>query len=188
MLPAAARLAPAVVAGCIVLLGMPQLSQATQLSRECMGVYRTGDEYACLSPDWKDFYGIAEIAPRALPDSAVVLSRKPRNFYSASGLQGQNYPLFPEPDSFFKTARETGARYVLFDGLDGLSQSYLAPVLVGYSNSFCIMFGLGPERATLFGILPRRAPPAQAAPNFESCGVEFWRSAAVRDSLLQGLQ
>lgn len=185
--PAAARLVPAALAGLLVLLGLPQLSSATQLSRECMAVYRAGEKYACLPPQWQDYAGIAEIAPRVLPEGAVVLSRKPRTFYIISGLPGRTYPLTAEPDSFFRGAADARARYVLFDGLDGLSQSYLAPVLVGYSNSFCIMFGLGPERATLFGILPRRAPLAQAAPNFESCGVEFWRSAAVRDSLYGGL-
>lgn len=184
--PAAARLVPAALAGLLVMLGLPQLSSATQLSRECMAVYRTGEKYACLPPQWQDYAAIAEMAPRVLPDGAVVLSRKPRTFYIISGLPGRTYPLTAQPDSFFRGAADARARYVLFDGLDGLSQSYLAPVLVGYSNSFCIMFGLGPERATLFGILPRRAPPAQAAPNFESCGAEFWRSAAVRDSLLQG--
>jgi hypothetical protein len=188
-MPAAARLAPAMLAGFMVLLGIPQLSQARQLSRECMAVYRTGDEYACLPPDWKDFYGVAEIAPRVLPDSAVVLSRKPRNFYSASGLQGQNYPLFPEPDSFFKAARATGARYVLFDRLDGVSQAYLAPVLITRSNNFCILFGLGQDRATVFGIMLEglAVQPQQQNVQFATCGDEFWRSTAARDSLMRGL-
>jgi hypothetical protein len=177
------------VAGAIILVGMPQLSQATQVSRECMRIYRTGDDYACLPESWKDFYGIAELAPRVLPDNAIVLSRKPRNFYSAAGLKGRNYPLFAEPDSFFKTAREAGARYVLFDRLDGVSQAYLVPVLVTRSNRFCILFGLGQERATVFGILPEmvRVQPPQPDVQFATCGDDYWRSAAVRDSLYQGM-
>jgi hypothetical protein len=174
--------------GLLILLGMPQLSQATQLGRECMGVYRMGDEYACLSIDWKEFYAIAEIAPRVLPDSAVVLSRKPRNFYSAARLQGRNYPLFAEPDSFFKAAREAGARYVLFDRLDGVSQRYLVPVLVARSNSFCILFGLGQDRTALFGIVPDgAATPPDRDVQFASCGVDYWRSTGARDSLYLGL-
>ena len=188
-MPAAARLVPALIAGAIILVGMPQLSQAAQASRECMGVYRTGDNYACLPESWKDFYGIAEMAPRVLPDNAVVLSRKPRNFYSAAGLKGRNYPLFAEPDSFFKTAREAGARYVLFDRLDGVSQAYLVPVLVTRSNRFCILFGLGQDRATVFGILPEtmKVKPQQSNVQFATCSDDYWRSAAVRDSLYGGL-
>lgn len=181
--PAAARLVPALLAGLLVLLGLPQLSQATQLSRECMGLYRAGERYACLPPQWQDYAAVAELAPRVLPDGAVVLSRKPRSFYIISGLPGRTYPLSEDPDSFFAAAADARARYVLFDGLDGLSQAYLAPVLVRNSNSFCIMFGLGPERATLFGILPRRAPRVQADASFERCGIEFWRSAEARDQL-----
>ena len=187
----AARLIPAAATAIVILFGLPMLSQATQLGRECMSIYRTGDEYACLSQNWKDFYAVAKLAPRVMPDSSVVLSRKPRNFYSASGLQGQNYPLFAEPDSFFKKARETGARYVLFDLLDGVSQAYLVPVLINRSNSFCILFGLGQDRATVFGILPNAgaAQPQnpQAGVSFKNCGDEFWRSSAVRDSLSRGL-
>ena len=190
-IPVTARLIPAAAAGMLVLIGLPQLSQATQIGRECMSIYRTGDEYACLPQQWKDFYSLAEMAPRLLPDSAVILSRKPRNFYSASGLQGQNYPLFAEPDSFFNTARRMGARYVLFDLLDGVSQAYLAPVLINRSNNFCIMFGLGMDRATMFGIMPNAAPVAaqnpQAGVNFTACADEYWRSPAARDSLAKGL-
>jgi hypothetical protein len=183
--PPAARLVPAALAGLLVLLGLPQLVQATRLSRECMAIYRAGDRYACLPEQWQDYAAIAELAPRVLPDGAAVLSRKPRTFYILSGLPGRTYPLVAVPDSFFRAAADAGARYVLFDRLDGLSQAYLAPVLVRYSNSFCIMFGLGPDRATLFGILPSRAPPATQPAQFAACGPEFWRSSAARDSLLQ---
>jgi len=183
--PPAARLVPAAVAGVLVLMGIPQLSQATQLSSECMALYRAGDRYACWSQPWKDYAAIAEVVPRALPDKSAILSRKPRTFYVISGVPGQVFPLNPAPDSFFKAVRETGARYVLFDGIDALAQAYVAPVLMSRSNSFCIMFGLGQDRATLFGIRPAMAPPP-STPNFELCGPEFWRSAAIRDSVLNG--
>jgi hypothetical protein len=78
---------------------------------------------------------------------------------------------------------------VLFDRLDGVSQAYLAPVLVTRSNSFCILFGLGQDRATMFGILPdgSAAQPQQQNVQFVTCGDEYWRSAAARDSLMRGL-
>ena len=190
--PKAARLVPAVLIAGFVFLNLPVLAQTTQLSRECMSVYQAGDRYACLPPYWKDFFGLAELAPRVLPDSAVVLNRKPRSFYVVSGLQGQTYPLSNDADTFFAAARELGARYVLFDRLDGLSQAYLAPVLVARSNGFCMMFGLGQDRAILFGILPDAgqtvaAVAPQGGVSFKDCGNEYWRSAAARDSLYRGL-
>jgi hypothetical protein len=153
-----------------------------------MGLYRTGDEYACLPPSWKDFAAVAQLAPRVLPERSAVLSRKPRIFYHLGGVPSRTFPLMAEPDSFFRAARGAGARYVLFDRLDALSQAYLAPVLVNRSNSFCMLFSLGPDRATVFGIRDAvpAAPPQQAA-NFDECGPEFWRSGAVRDSLFGGL-
>jgi hypothetical protein len=185
--PATARLVPALVAGLIVLLGVPQLSLSTQASRECMALYRAGDKYACWPQPWQDYAAIAELVPRALPDNSAILSRKPRTFYIISGVPGQIFPLSAEPDSFFRTARELGARYVLFDGIDGLAQAYLAPVLLSRSNSFCIVLSLGQDRATLFGINPAMAPPpSPQAASFEPCGVEFWRSKAVMDSVLGG--
>ncbi|HET9441554.1 MAG TPA: hypothetical protein VFO52_15365 [Longimicrobiales bacterium] len=185
--PATARLVPAAATGMMVLLGLPQLAQATQISGECMSLYRAGDKYACLPPQWTDFAAIAELTPQLLPDSSAVLSRKPRTFYILSGVPSRTYPLTAEPDSFFRTARDAGARYVLFDRLDALSQAYLAPVLIGRSNSFCMLFSLGADRATMFGIreTPLAASPAQAT-SFEPCGAEFWRSGAVRDSLFGG--
>ncbi|HEY0671286.1 MAG TPA: hypothetical protein VGD27_03415, partial [Longimicrobiales bacterium] len=185
--PAMARLVPAAATGMMVLLSLPQLAQATQFSAECMSLYRTGDKYACLPDQWKDFAAVAELVPRLLPDSSAVLSRKPRTFYILSGVPSRTYPLTAEPDSFFRAARDAGARYVLFDRLDALSQAYLAPVLIGRSNSFCMLFSLGADRATMFGI--REAPPAASpvqATSFEPCGAEFWRSEAVRDSLFGG--
>jgi hypothetical protein len=51
------------------------------------------------------------------------------------------------------------------------------------------MFGLGQDRATLFGIQPSvaAAPPPTQNVNFATCGPELWRSAAVRDSLYGGM-
>ena len=185
--PATARLVPAVATGLLVLLGVPQLSQATQLSRECMALYRAGDRYACWPGPWQDYAAIAELVPRALPDKSAILSRKPRTFYIISGVPGRTFPLTASPDSFFRAVQETGARYVLFDGIDALAQAYVAPVLLSRSNSFCIVLGLGQGRATLFGIKPTSlAPPPQQNANFEMCGPEFWRSQAVMDSVLGG--
>ena len=185
----ATRLVPAAAAAFAILIGIPATAQQVSIGTECTALYRAGDRYACLPQPWKDYFGIAELAPRLLPDGAAVLSRKARTFYVLGGVPGRQYPLSADPDTFFKEADAAHARYVVFDGLDALSVNYLAPVLTGRSDSFCILFGLGENRAVVFGIT--RGQTALATPtqpgSFAPCPDAYWRSTAVRDSLYQGL-
>lgn len=184
--PATARLVPAMAAGVLILMSLPQLAEAMRISSACMGLYREGDKYACMPPVFHDFYTIAELAPRVLPPNSAVLTRKPRIFYHVSGLPGQIYPLSAEPDSFFRLVRDIKARYVLFDPRDGLSQAYVAPVLMSRANRFCLLFGIGQDRPMLFGISEQPfALPADGT-QFATCGDEYWKSSAVKDSLLKG--
>ena len=186
----AARAIPAATAALLVVFGVPANAEQIRIGRACTNLYRAGDEYACLPEQFKDFYQIARLAPRVLPDGAAVLSRKDRSFYIVGGVPGRQYPLSAEPDSFFKQAREAGARYVVFDGIDGLSQRYLAPVLLTQSNAFCILFSLGQDRASIFGIdsVAGGQPTSPAGDgSFVPCGDEYWKSTAVRDSLMRGL-
>jgi hypothetical protein len=188
----AARLVPAAAAALLILFGIPATSEAIRSGRQCTQIYRAGDRYACLAQPWQDFFRIAELAPRVLPDDAVVLSRKERSFYIVGGVRGRHFPLSPEPTTFFEAAANARARYVVFDGLDGLSQSYLAPVLLGRAEAFCILFSLGRDGPVLFGIdsaAATRLPDtgARSGGSFAQCGNEYWRSPAVKDSLYNGL-
>jgi hypothetical protein len=184
--PATARLVPAGLAALMVLLTIPQLSEATRISRECMALYKSGERYPCIDPISRDLYTMAEVAPRVLPANSAVLTRKPRIFYHVSGIPGQIWPLVAQPDSFFRLAAEIRARYVLFDPRDGLSQAYVAPVLVGHPNRFCLVFGIGQDRPMLFAIADHPLPAPAAGEQFATCGPEYWKSAAARDSLMQG--
>src|SRR5690606_8080211 len=138
----------------------------------------------------------AEWSRRALPDGAVVLSRKPRLFYLISGHPGRVYPFSENPDTFFAAARDAGARYVVLDYVDGLSARYIAPVLIGRSASFCTMRSLGRTRAVLFGIMadstraaaPPGEPEDEAGAGLPSCPEEYWRdrpSPAAADASRQ---
>jgi hypothetical protein len=117
-----------------------------------------------------------------------VLSRKPRTFWALSnGIPSRNYPLTDNPDSLFATAQRAGARYVVVDHLDRLSQAYLLPVIVRHPQSFCVLYALGPNRAAMLGIRPAAdtaRAPAQAA-TFDVCGVEYWRNPQMREQLLR---
>lgn len=192
LMRSAARVPAAICALLLMLFGMPATSAAISQGRACTALYRAGDRYACLPQQYKDFYGIAEIAQRVLPDKATVLSRKDRSFYVISGgVAGRQYPLSSDPAVFFKEAAMARARYVIFDRLDGLSNAYVAPVLLRKPDAFCILFNLGPDRAVVFGIHPAAATmPESITPgdgNFPTCGDEYWRSTAVKDSLVKGL-
>ena len=187
----AARAIPAATAALLAIIGIPALAGQIEVGRSCMASYKEGDQHACLPEPFKDFYRLAAVAPRVLPEGAAVLSRKDRSFYIMGGVPSRPFPLSPEPDAFFAEARASGARYVVYDGIDALAQKYVAPVLLTKSNAFCILFSLGQDRATLFGIDPAAgALPASAQPgdgSFAPCSDEYWKNTAVKDSLMKGL-
>ncbi|HEX6558150.1 MAG TPA: hypothetical protein VF021_01780, partial [Longimicrobiales bacterium] len=184
----AARVPAAVAALMLIAFGVPATSQAIDVGTACTRLYRAGDRYACTPDQYKDYYKIAELAPRVLPPGSAVLSRKARSFYIIGGVPGRPYPLSDDSRKFFAEAASARAQYVVFDRLDALADAYLAPVLLGNSNAFCIMFALGPQRAALFGInQAAAAAPRAGAGDFEPCPAQYWRNPAVRDSMRAGL-
>lgn len=185
----AARLLPAAAAALLVLIGIPATAEQVRIGSACTALYRAGDEYACLPDQYREFYRVAEVMPRLLPDNARVIARKPRSFYIMGGVPARQFPLSDDPARFFREVEATGARYVVLDRLDRLAQEYVVPVLVKQSNAFCILFSLGPDRTMIFGIDPlaARQPPARFEGGFPECGAQYWRSAAVKDSVMRGL-
>lgn len=181
--PRLTRVAGPATALLVLAAAVPGLHAAAVLGGECTRLYAEGERYPCVGADWRDYFELAEWSRRALPDGAVVLSRKPRLFFLISGHQGRVYPFSEDPDTFFAAARDAGARYVVLDYVDGLSARYLAPVLIGRSASFCTMRSLGRTRAVLFGIMadstsaaaPPGEPEDEAVVGYPSCPGEYWR-------------
>jgi hypothetical protein len=173
--------AAAAVTGGIALLALPALGAAIERGTVCTAAYRAGERYACLPPEWLDFYAAAEWATERLPDDAVVLSRKPSLFFLASGIPGDYFPLSAEPDELFLAARDGGARYLVFDHVDGLSQLYVAPVLLRRPDAFCVLMYAGASGTVLFGILPDAQTIADSPPDddtrrtFEGCPEAYTR-------------
>lgn len=182
-------------AGLIVLLGLPALSASIRYGSACTREYLLGDRYACHSQEWRDFYQMAELSATVLPEGSAVLTRKPRTFWALSnGVPSRNYPLNDQPDSLFATAQRAGARYVVLDRLDRLSQVYLLPVILQRPSAFCVLYALGPNRTAILGINPgadtipnRTADPLNPEPqvSFEFCGPEYWRSPEVMEQVLR---
>jgi len=181
--PRLARIAGPTGALLVLAAAAPGVHAAVVAGTECTRLFVEGDRYPCVGADWRDYFELAEWSRRALPDGAVVLSRKPRLFYLISGHPGRVYPFSDDPDTFFAAARDAGARYAVLDYLDQLSPLYLVPVLVERAASFCTMRSLGLTRAVLFGIVAdstsAAASPgeseAEAVVAYPSCPEEYWR-------------
>lgn len=169
----------------LALVALPGLGDAARVGRECTAQFRSGVRFPCLgNPAWDDLFAMGEMAGEALPDGAVVISRKPRLFYALGGSRSVIYPFSPEPDAFFAAADAAGARYVVFDRL-GTADAYLRPVLLRKPQAFCIMHIAPASGTLLFGIAADHA----AAPDrgvaglddpestsFSYCGPDYWRS------------
>ena len=145
--------AGAVSVAAIVLLALPAQLAGIRRGMACTTAYRLGATYPCLAPPWQDFFSVAEWTRVNLPEDAVLLTRKPRLFYELSGRRGRIYPRSPETSELLREAREAGARYVVLDLLDAQSYRYLLPALAGRPGAFCLVHTLGPERATVLGVL-----------------------------------
>jgi MFS family permease len=176
--------AAAAAAGLVIVLALPGLVAAAAVGRECSTRYLAGERYPCMGGTiWSDFFGLAETTGRTLPPDAVVLNRKSRLYYVLSGLKADRYPLSDEPDTFFAVADSIGARYVIFDQLDAVSDLYLRPILIRRSAAFCLMTVMPRTGTALFGIVgpadPARTDPALSLDgsriDFPLCGVEYWR-------------
>ncbi len=161
-----------IAAGLVGVLALPQLMRAAAASGPCMIEYRAGNRYACLPPAWRDFFGVAEWARTALPADAAVISRKPSLFWVISGLPSRMYPLTPDPTALLGMAGEIGARYIVLDHLDGLSQAYLGPAIVQRPEAFCLVYRSALDGTAVLGVLDDIPEPAADAAASQSIAIE----------------
>ncbi len=185
-IPGAGRVAIAVAALIIAGSTISTSAAAAQLGIACTGRYREGDTYPCVTVGWNDFYMMSKLSGTMLPDRSIVMSRKPAVLFAFSGNPGRLYPFDRDPQTLVDSARVIGARYVLLDYVDHVGPGYVVPAILRRSKAFCVMHTLGPNRATLFGIVAGaesipddRADPGKAdveAP-FKRCGNEFFRDS-----------
>lgn len=141
----------------LVLLIGPTLYESIEVSSRCMARYRSGDPYPCLDPAAHDFFRLADWTGAALPEEAVVISRKPRLFYGLSGRRGLIYPLSTDPEVFFDSVRESGARYIVLDQLTALTPRYIGPILEERAHAFCLLHTAEGGYAAILGILPEES-------------------------------
>jgi hypothetical protein len=123
----------------------------------CWTLVRTVGPFACYEDRMREFVSAARWSGENLPEGSRVISRKPRLFFTLSGLKGRSYPLEDDPERFFRVAREAAAEYVVVDYLDNLGRYYLVPVVSQRAGAFCALVSWGdPDRVRteLLGILP----------------------------------
>jgi hypothetical protein len=185
--PDATALAGAAATVMLLASGVTALARQVEIGLHCSRVYSAGDRFGCTPPTFREFMELGEWSRDALPAGSVVLSRKPSLFYVASGFPGDYYPLSANADSLFARAERTGARYVVFDRLDAMADAYLAPILLGRPDAFCIVTATTATSTVLFGIaedgasvIAREEPPDAEEINFPVCDVRYWRDEATR--------
>jgi hypothetical protein len=181
----------ATAAALIVGLAIPGIGDQVSAGRTCGALYRMGDPFPCMPAQWRDYFDAAVWAGRTLPDDAVFITRKPRLWWGLSDRQAVIYPFTEDHDSVFAVAARAGARYAVIDYVDGLSQTYLVPAILGRVPGFCLLEAMQTGTAVL-GIRPGAATlPDSVAPtggaNFPICPEEFWRNPSDREAAMRRL-
>jgi 4-amino-4-deoxy-L-arabinose transferase-like glycosyltransferase len=168
--PMAARLAPLAAVAVMLIAAFPGLPGVLAVGRACSHMYRAGDPFPCMPPEYHDFFALAASTRGKLLPGSAVLSRKATIFYAVSGYPGQTYPLSANPDTFFAFARKIGAGYVAYDQIRDLAPLYLHPVLKARHDEFCVVPGLVFPASALLKIEHGAPRPGVAENSFRQCG------------------
>ena len=144
-----------IVAALLVVPSARGWTHATRRAAACREAVRAAGPFACYGEGFQEFVAAARWLGENAPDEAGVFSRKPRIFYTLSGVRSRTYPLSADADRFFEEARKAGVSYVVLDRVDRLANAYVAPVLMARPEAFCSLVGVGRGEVTtqIFGIL-----------------------------------
>jgi 4-amino-4-deoxy-L-arabinose transferase-like glycosyltransferase len=155
--PYASGLAAGALALVLLVPSVQGWSEATRRAAACGVAIERGGAFACYGEGFQEFVRAARWMGENAPDGAVVLTRKPRIFYTLSGLSSDTYPFSTTADEFFAAAERAGASYVILDRVDGLGYRYVAQVVQARPGRFCSFGGVGREegpRTEMLGLLP----------------------------------
>lgn len=162
------RLPWAVAALAVGVLGIPAVRAWSGLVREasaCAGVVEESGPFGCYSTGFQEFTLAARWVGENLPDGAAVFTRKPRIFYTLSGVPSRTYPLSQDPERFFREARDAGIEYVVLDRVDQLGRLYVGSVVGARPYAFCTLIaarGADGGRTDVLGILATDAADTPA--------------------------
>ncbi len=138
------RMAAGILA--VLVLGGPSAwvwkAQAESAST-CRALEQALGPFACQRAGAQEFAAAALWSGSSLPDSAVVLSRKPRIFFLLSARKSLNYPMSSDAALLVETAEGAGAQYVLLDQVDSVADYYLFPIVRSRPELFCVVASWG---------------------------------------------
>ena len=155
-------LAAGVVAvGVLLVPSLQGWSRSVNGAAACRGVVRQAGPFACYGVGFQQFVSAARWIGENVPEGSAVFSRKPRIFYTLSGIRSRTYPLSTDSDRFFREAREAGVSYVVLDRVDGLGGAYVGAVVGERAWAFCGLAGVGDEnvRTQILGIVEGATDP-----------------------------
>ncbi len=155
-------LAAGVIAVAVLLVPSVQSwGQSVSRAVACRAAVRQGGPFACYGEGFQQFVSAARWTGENVPDGSAVFSRKPRIFYTLSGVRSRSYPLSPDPERFFREARELGVSYVVLDRVDRLGEAYVGAVVRDRPWAFCGLVGVGggEVRTQILGIVEDAVDP-----------------------------
>jgi hypothetical protein len=189
MRPRAALVTATVATVALFTVAVPGLSSQIETGMFCTGLYRAGDRFPCLSAQWRNYFDVATWANSTLPEDAVVVTRKPRLWYGLADRPAVIYPFVENADTLLAAADRAGARYLIVDDVDALTQVYVVRAVLRRMAGFCLMHAAEVGTAVL-GIRPEAkdlpdAEPATSGAGFPICPDEYWRDPADRETAVQ---
>ena len=155
-------LAAGVIAvGVLLVPSLQSWGQSVSGALACRGVVRQAGPFACYAEGFRQFVTASRWLGENVPDGSAVFSRKPRIFYTLSGVRSRTYPLSSDPERFFREAREVGVSYVVLDRVDGLGEAYVGAVVRDRPWAFCGLVGVGEGevRTQILGIVEDAVDP-----------------------------
>jgi hypothetical protein len=153
--------AGAIAVAALLLPSMQSWGESMSRAAACREGVRVAGPFACYGEGFQQFVFAARWIGENAPDGSAVFSRKPRIFYTLSGVRSRTYPLSPDPDRFFSEARELGVSYVVLDRVDRLGSAYVGAVVRDRPWGFCGLAGVGEGeiRTQILGIVEDAVDP-----------------------------
>ena len=152
------RLPVAVGTLTLIMILLPSLKswgESIGRTAECRRTVQTAGPFACYGEGFQQFVAAARWLGENAPEDSAVFSRKPRIFFTLSGVSSRTYPLSTDPERFFRDAADGGVSYVVLDRIDRLGVDYVGAVVREQPEAFCGLVSVGREdvRTNILGII-----------------------------------
>lgn len=139
----------------ILLPSLKSWGESIGRAAECRRTVQTAGPFACYGEGFQQFVAAARWLGENAPEGSAVFSRKPRIFFTLSGVSSRTYPLSTDPGRFFRDAADGGVSYVVLDRIDRLGVAYVGAVVREQPEAFCglVSVGRGDVRTDILGII-----------------------------------